>query len=190
MGYLLTLIIMLSLLNTSGLSAAETDKGETRIYFPHNRHLGVMKKKGDPCMRCHPFSPTTIKDPKVFEALNAISNKPLKEICHSCHAVKLEAVWECRLCHKDPRTVWPDTHQFDYKNNHREDARAIVTDCRECHIKTSFCTNCHFRRDGAEKKVHTLGYRSSHGLGARLSPGECGMCHSSGFCNDCHRRLR
>lgn len=168
----------------------EKREGMADLYFPHNKHMKALKKKGDPCMLCHPFSPTDITDIKTLEKVTVIANEPLEAICHSCHLVELTAPSECRLCHKDPAKIWPDKHNYKYKRNHAEDARVDPDWCKKCHMSPSFCTNCHFRRDQSARRVHSMGYRGSHGIEARISPGQCGRCHNSRYCRDCHKGMR
>lgn len=168
----------------------EKRENQADIYYPHNAHLKVMEKMGDPCMICHPFSGNKVKDLKRVEKLNVIANEPLLAICHSCHVEELSAVSECGVCHRDKRKIWPPEHNYDYKNRHGEDARLDSAGCAKCHLSPSFCTDCHFRRDRYGRKEHSLGYRGSHGIDARISPGECGKCHNTWFCNDCHRKMK
>lgn len=168
----------------------EKREGQPDIYYPHNAHKEVMEKKGDPCMICHPFSGTAIKDIKLLERLTPTVNEPLLAICHSCHMEELSATSECGICHKDPQKIWPDDHNYDYKNRHGEDARVEPARCVRCHKSPSFCTECHFMRDRMGRDVHNLGYRGSHGIDARISPGDCGKCHNSSYCKDCHRKMR
>lgn len=193
------LIVFILFFLTIPSFAAETKKEKTwwekrenqaEIYYPHNAHKEVMEKKGDPCMICHPFSGTTIKDIKLLDKLTPIVNEPLLAICHSCHLEDLSATSECSICHKDPRKIWPEDHNYDYKNRHGEDARVDSEGCGRCHKSPSFCTDCHFMRDRLGRKVHGLGYRANHGIDARISPGECGKCHNSSYCKDCHRKMK
>ena len=82
----------------------------------------------------------------------------------------------------------------DYKNNHTEDAQADQDGCSECHKQLSFCTDCHFKRNFSGGfsgiRVHRLGYKTMHGLDARIAPAECGNCHQANYCSDCHRRSK
>lgn len=160
------------------------------LYFPHKKHMEVFKADNDPCMRCHPFMANKVNDTSLLKKLNIISNEPLKEICHKCHVVELTGGSECRLCHKNPASIWPDNHNFDYVNNHGGDSKVEKASCGVCHVNVSFCTDCHFRRDAFGESTHKIGYRARHGLEARISSGRCGKCHSGTFCKDCHMESR
>ncbi len=168
----------------------ENRKNRPDIYYPHKPHLKVMKQGGDACLLCHPYSKTTITDPKQLEPLNVIANEPLEAICHSCHVDKLTAPSRCELCHNEPTAIWSDDHNFDYLNHHGEDSRLDDGECRQCHIDLSFCADCHFRRDSSQRRAHGLGYRSSHGIDARISAASCSRCHNSRYCRDCHQEIR
>lgn len=164
------------------------------IFYPHKAHMDVMKNDGDACMLCHPFSKNTVHDEKTLKPLKQINNEPLEAICHDCHVEKMNAPSECRLCHPEPSTIWPQNHNYDYKNNHTEDAQADQDGCSECHKQLSFCTDCHFKRNFSGGfsgiRVHRLGYKTMHGLDARIAPAECGSCHQANYCSDCHRRRK
>jgi len=169
-------------------------KNRSDIFYPHKPHIEIMKNDGDTCMLCHPFSKNTTHDEKELKSLNQINNEPLKTICHECHVDKINAPSECRLCHPDPSTVWPQDHNYDYINFHAEDAQTDQESCSECHKQLSFCTDCHFKRNYSGNysslKVHKLGYKSMHGLDARIAPAECGSCHQASYCSNCHRRQK
>lgn len=160
------------------------------IYYPHKLHIEAMEKGSDPCLRCHPFNSNNVTDVKQLKTLNVIANEPLKAICHECHTVKLTAPWRCNLCHTDPAAIWPDDHNFDYLSHHAEDARLDDAKCRQCHIDLSFCSDCHFRRDPSQRRVHAMAYRNSHGIDARLQAANCSRCHTARYCSDCHRETR
>jgi len=103
------------------------------IFYPHKLHMDIMKSDGDACMLCHPFSSNTVHDEELLKPLAQINNEPLEAICHDCHVEKMNGPSECKLCHPDPATVWPQNHNFDYKNNHTQDAQADQDSCNECH---------------------------------------------------------
>ena len=168
----------------------EKRNNRTDLYYPHNAHMKVMEKEGDSCLLCHSFNANKITDLDQLKKLNTIANEPLEGICHSCHVVKLTAPWDCNLCHNDPAEIWPNDHNFDYLNHHAEDARLDESECRTCHIDASFCTDCHFRRDPVQRRVHTMAYRASHGIEARLNASYCSSCHRASYCSDCHRKRR
>lgn len=157
------------------------------IFYPHKVHMKLMEDGGDACMLCHPFSPNKIRDEKILQQLRDINNEPLKAICHDCHVEKRLAPSECRLCHLEPSSIWPPSHNYDYKKVHGEDAWADQNNCRECHKSLSFCTDCHFKRDFTGASTHPPAYKSLHGLDARMAPAECGKCHQASYCSDCHR---
>lgn len=160
------------------------------IFYPHNAHMAVMEKEGDPCLLCHSFSKTELTKPEQIVSLTRISNEPLKAICHECHLDRQKAPSRCELCHTDITAVIPSSHDFDYVANHGEDARLDNGRCGECHVDASFCTDCHFRRDNSQRHVHKLGYRSMHGIDARINTYSCGRCHNASYCADCHRGRR
>ncbi len=160
------------------------------IFYPHKPHMEIMEQNGDACMLCHPFTKNTIHDEKILKPLSQINNESLEAICHDCHVDKINAPSECRLCHPDPSTVWPQDHNYDYSTAHAEDAQHNQQTCNECHKQLSFCTDCHFRRTTTGLNTHKLGYKTLHGLDARIAPAKCGSCHQANYCSDCHRRIR
>lgn len=160
------------------------------IHYPHNIHMEAMNKEGDSCLLCHSFNQNSRVDEKQLAALETIANEPLKAICHDCHLDDLRAPWRCDLCHLNPKTIWPNDHDFNYLTRHGEDARHDEKSCRTCHVAISFCTDCHFRRGRVGENHHELGYQSRHGIDARMMPSNCGRCHSGLFCSDCHRRKK
>ncbi len=171
------------------------------IFYPHKPHMDIMEKGGDACMLCHPFNAYTASKNNIDEeqqqlkSLREINNEPLEAICHDCHLEKINAPAECALCHLGPATVWPGDHNYDYIKNHAEDAYADQDGCSsKCHQQLSFCTDCHFKRTISGTfsgiNVHKPGYKTLHGLDARISPLECGSCHQANYCSDCHRRSK
>lgn len=160
------------------------------IYYPHNIHKQSMQQEGDSCMLCHTFGKNKVTDEKQLKAITTIANEPLEKICHDCHVDDLRAPWRCDLCHKDKTKIWPDDHNFNYIDNHGEDARRNEAICRTCHLEVSYCSDCHFRRDTSGPDYHPMGYQSSHGIEARMMASNCGRCHNSFYCDDCHRNKR
>ncbi len=165
-------------------------KKRESLYFPHNVHFRILKDRGDPCMRCHPFLPNQVREPGLIREITRIVNEPLKGICHSCHVVDRTASSECTICHLNPEAIRPEGHGKDYTYLHGYDALKDRPRCSDCHVNTGFCTGCHFRRDTARKVLHGIGYRKRHGIDARLSTGRCARCHSNPFCNRCHTGTR
>ena len=159
------------------------------LYFPHKAHDKVMKTSGVTCLACHPFSGIEETDPERAAAVALVANEPLKAICHSCHVEDRSAPGQCRLCHPDPKKIWPRDHDFDYVRLHGPDAARDETACQVCHLDMSDCIDCHFRRDAAARRKHGPGYRLSHGLEARMDPAQCGSCHNPSYCFDCHREI-
>jgi len=165
------------------------------IYYPHQAHMQSMTEEGDSCMLCHTFANNKIINEKQLKQLTTIANEPLKAICHDCHLDDVRAPWRCELCHTDKTTIWPDDHNYDYIHQHNEDARISEKACRSCHLDIAFCSDCHFRRSGGGNAkgqglgadYHPLGYQSRHGIDARMMPSQCGRCHNSFYCSDCHR---
>lgn len=160
------------------------------IFYPHKAHMEVMADEGDACMLCHPFSKNTVTDEKILSRLTQINNEALQAICHDCHVEKMKAPSECRLCHSTPSMIWPEDHNYDYKNHHAQDAQLDQASCNTCHKKTAFCSDCHFKRNFNRSDVHRLGYKTMHGLDARMAAAQCGSCHQVNYCTDCHRRAR
>ena len=199
---LLALLLGMTLL-VGGVSAVEDDgiekppEGEkgwwqqrqdrSDIRYPHKAHFEVMERAGDPCIMCHPFSKNETTDPRRLRAITTIANEPLEMICHECHVAEQNAPTACDLCHTDMAAIWPQDHHFDYIYNHAEAARRDRGECQSCHLDLSTCTDCHFRRDRSRQRQHLPGYRSSHGLDARLSTIGCSRCHNASYCIDCHR---
>ncbi len=168
----------------------ELRQDRTDIYYPHKPHMDIMENDGDACMLCHPFSKNTVHDEDILKPLAQINNEPLEAICHDCHVEKINAPSECKLCHPDPATVWPQNHNYDYIYNHTQDAQTDQEGCSDCHKQLSFCTDCHFKRTSTGNNVHKLGYKTQHGLDARIAPADCGSCHQANYCSDCHRRSK
>ncbi len=194
-GLMLLLVLLCLPLCVAGEATNEKDERwwEKRhqradIFYPHKAHQAVMEADGDACLRCHPFNPTGIRDLERLRVINVIANEPLREICHSCHVDRISAPWRCDLCHDQRQKIWPQDHNFNYIANHAEDSRLDESQCRECHLDLSFCTDCHFRRDSSRHRVHPLAYVSAHGLEARFDIASCGRCHDVDYCSDCHRR--
>jgi hypothetical protein len=203
MKYLLTSFFLSVLLHLAFPSNAEDSRPQEKeknwwqlrhdrsdIFYPHKIHLHIMQENGDSCMLCHPFSKNTVDDKKILQQLNQINNEPLEAICHDCHVDKINAPSECRLCHPDPSSIWPDDHNYNYKMAHANDAQADQNGCSDCHKQLSFCADCHFERNTTGLNTHQLGYKSLHGLDARIAPTECAACHQPDFCIDCHRSSR
>ncbi len=159
----------------------------TDIYYPHQAHFQVMEAEGDSCLLCHGFGPNTLTDKKKLKSLTTLANEPLKAVCHDCHVDERRGPWRCELCHDDKTKIWPADHHYSYIEHHGEAGRRDEAGCRECHLDLSFCTNCHFRRDTAGQGYHPLGYRSLHGLEARIDTLSCGRCHNTPYCDECHR---
>ncbi|MDD5036183.1 MAG: hypothetical protein PHE55_15645 [Methylococcaceae bacterium] len=169
------------------------DKREHRsdIQFPHKAHLSILKEEGDSCLLCHTFAKNEVTDPKQLKPLETIANEPLKAVCHNCHVDEKRAPWRCNLCHDDKTRIWPDDHNFNYIQNHAEDGRRNEQACRQCHLDLAFCTDCHFRRDVAgANSYHPLGYRTLHGIEARMTALSCGRCHNAQYCANCHEANR
>ena len=190
---------LLAFMTTTVLGGAPSLKNKTwwekrmqreDIYYPHIIHKQAMDQEGDSCMLCHSFSKNKLTDEQQLKALTTIANEPLEKVCHDCHVDDLRAPWRCDLCHKDKTKIWPDDHNFNYIDNHGEDARRNEAICRTCHLEVSYCSDCHFRRDTSGPDYHPMGYQSSHGIEARLMASNCGRCHNSMYCDDCHRNKR
>ncbi len=159
------------------------------LYYPHKIHMKVMKAKGDSCMLCHTFMRNEIDEPDLLKKITRIANEPAKAICHECHVVDINAPSRCDICHLDINAITPESHNYNYKYNHSEDSRSNESECRNCHINISFCTDCHFRRDTGQRNVHMMGYLNSHGIDSRIDPAACGRCHNASYCSDCHGSL-
>jgi len=157
------------------------------IFYPHKAHFEVMDQEGDPCLRCHAFSKNSVTNSEQLKTINRIANEPLEAICHDCHVVRQTATTDCELCHSDMSAVWPADHDFEYSYNHSEAARSDRGECQQCHLELSFCSDCHFRRDGDRQQFHLPAYRGSHGIDARMSAISCSRCHNVSFCSECHR---
>ena len=163
------------------------EKGEG--VYPHRAHEAVMARRGDPCLRCHPFLPWPEDLPEAARpAWRTLANEPLAAICHQCHLRERSAPDACELCHRDVAALRPPSHTPDYARAHAADARAAEADCGRCHLDGADCDTCHRRRDAARRAQHPPGYVRAHGLAARLDAESCGACHGPGYCADCHRR--
>ncbi len=191
----LMLFLMMSLAgNASDTNSNPQDKSwwqkrhdRADIFYPHNAHMDVMKQEGDPCLLCHSFNRNKVVNAELVKSITTISNEPLEAVCHDCHVDKQKAPYECELCHNDPTVIWPENHNFDYIDQHAEDSRLDNGECQTCHLKLSFCTDCHFRRDRSKQRQHQLGYINTHGIDSRMNAYSCSRCHNAGYCADCHR---
>ncbi len=167
--------------------ARNAKKSQADIFYPHNAHMQTMDEEGDSCLLCHTFNKNFELKQDRLRAITTIANESLEKICHDCHVDDLRAPWRCNLCHPDPEKIWPNDHNFNYTRHHSEDARRDEKICKTCHLDLSFCTNCHLRRDTSGADYHPMGYQSRHGMEARMMAGNCGRCHNSFYCRDCHR---
>ena len=167
----------------------ERQKERPEYHFPHNLHEAALQDAEISCLACHPFSRSNEYDVEVVKKLTTIANEPLMAICHICHVDDRSAPSTCTLCHPQPEKIWPRDHNSDYLRLHGLTAKNDESACEECHLELNDCINCHFQRNDHGDQQHEPGFRYSHGIEARMSPMECGSCHNTSFCSDCHQRL-
>ena len=107
--------------------------------------------------------------------------------CHYCHnpsdGREPTAPSHCTLCHD---TVAPPvSHGAGWVAAHGAEARISTSSCDNCH-KSSFCIDCHERKEGIQYKVHDATWLSVHGIAVQADPTSCGTCHLKADCVSCH----
>ena len=162
------------------------------IIFSHSRHLEAQELS---CAICHPDA----DDDAVV---------PPMSLCMRCHDAT-QAPSACALCHEDIDGLRPESHQYGWMDDHREEVR-VGAECAMCH-QEAYCQECHDgarliesranartydpsfgpRTQGSEpmmvEKVHDLNYRYTHGLDASDKATDCSVCHlKAAFCRTCH----
>jgi hypothetical protein len=175
------------------------------LVFNHSLHLVKEKLKCDVCHK-------GITD--VAYAEDAVQPNPVMENCYTCHNNKGPAQNACESCHISTANLMPQSHKSSsFISNHKFAARSFNANCVMCHDNTS-CQECHagaqmitenntskdFYRpyepsnftDGAKQqqltRVHSLGYRFTHGIDAEGKTRECTTCHQiDSFCGTCHQ---
>ncbi len=181
-------------------------QSRANIVFNHSFHLGKEKLK---CDFCH----KGINNVKYAE--DAIQPVPVMGNCYTCHNTsKGPGQNACESCHISTAKLMPQSHKnSSWIQNHKFAARSFNANCVMCHDNAS-CQDCHtgttmiteentaddFYRpysptnstDGARlqqvTRVHSLGYRFTHGIDAEGKTAECTTCHQiDTFCAKCHQ---
>jgi hypothetical protein len=144
------------------------------------------------CLACH--GPAADRKPYPFEAEiqqhapgDTFAAAPRYGDLRFSHAVHARQSIPCSECHADPdgqKTLEtpPLVHAGRCEGCHRE--RAVAAECSVCHLET--------RRDRpppshlAAAWDRTHGRDPAHGWDTQHER-SCSLCHSRGFCDDCHR---
>lgn len=119
--------------------------------------------------------------------------------------VKFKALRLCAECHTDDegaalKPIETFSHTTDFITRHRFYASQNDNLCASCH-KTSFCTECHARKDELKPNVknpeksemqmpHRGSYMFQHRIDGMIDPASCFRCHgrqSNKTCKRCHK---
>ncbi len=175
-----------------GVPGTRERREQDRKYlrFQHKTHY---KRVYGNCARCH--SEIERDSAQLYARVGA---------CLSCHQHEKQfEVDDCDACHTDLafENRPPASHMVhgdDFLHEHGVRARGARDICATCHSE-SFCASCHgvttatlpsrmtFDRP-LRAGVHRAGFRSRHGIEARVDPGLCTTCHSDQTCASCHLR--
>lgn len=183
----------------SNASAEIAERGKIDVLsrFDHEEHdRKVFRPKSVSCKHCHNFKVDERTGKAIpEEALRKSSfRRDFKSICHGCHvsaeaAGKLNAPQACYTCHRSSenlRAIKPRNHMnIGWAGAHATNARIDGDACLNCHM-TSFCVQCHQRRNDIELRNHSRNFRLTHSVQARAQPHKCDSCHSRSFCVECH----
>jgi hypothetical protein len=169
------------------------------IKFNHALHVD----QGLKCEQCHAgLDQTDFSTPTSFPGMAA---------CMGCHD-GTKASNECAVCHSDASRLRPVSHTPEWLHRHNTLVRVEEQNCAMCH-GVNDCQECHegaILVEGREnapdhfapfaptasapkkplilERVHSLDYRSTHGLDARGKERDCQTCHEPAtFCAECHR---
>lgn len=170
------------------------------IMFNHKNHLGMENVN---CDNCH----KTTKPDGTIE----INNPPMMK-CSSCHNQQTSAAIDCEICHVNTDNLLPQNHLTgNFKKMHGQYAGKKEADCAMCHTQ-DFCGSCHeasnmnmgnnpsealsvysphsYLNNTKQQKlsrVHTIGFKFTHGIEAKGKVSECSSCHTvETFCEECH----
>jgi len=154
---------------------------ETRITgfvakFSHKTHIGG----GAECVTCHQGIEEKEKPAEGYHI-------PVGSICTDCHGTSdyVEYKEQCITCHGGEFTFKPANHTVYWNKDHGISWQMETNSCDHCHSKM-YCVNCH-QGDNLDREIHSLNYRTTHGIDARANKENCVTCHQElSFCNDCH----
>ena len=121
------------------------------------------------------------------ELLDQIFLPPPAEACHYCHnppaRERQVGPGKCGVCHD---VVEPPTnHGSGWLDLHGAELRVGAMECDDCH-RSTFCIDCHTRKERITFRVHDRTWVSVHGIASRTDPTSCGSCHLQADCQDCH----
>jgi len=145
--------------------------------FSHQQHA---VQENIECVTCHEG---ISEDEKI-----TADHLPVMEDCYTCHASDVKQVPDdCRMCHGPEERLEPKTHTASWQNFHGLPASKDRQECETCHVRESFCQDCHFG-DNVVNQTHPVNWEFSHGLEARQQSSDCSSCHESQqFCAECHQ---
>ncbi len=194
--------------NTCGFCHKDPDNIEAvtppvrTITFSHEKHTAM---KDVECTTCH-------KGLDTVEYATA-KNMPTMATCTTCHN-DVKAATTCESCHTSFTNLIPPDHLVgDFKKEHKKLTRlgALNVSCATCHTQ-NFCADCHQGTSLLElgmsdlmtepsprnspgdsplqmplQMVHSMNYRFTHGIDAKMKSADCYSCHSAQtFCAECH----
>ena len=144
------------------------------------------------CLACH--GPAPDRTPYPFEAEiqghapgEAFAATARYDDLRFSHAVHARQSVPCAECHADPDSrrvlgVEPPTHAGRCESCHRE--RKISAECSVCHLT--------MRRDLPPPSHAQAAWPRTHGRAPAhawdtVHERSCALCHSKGYCDDCHK---
>jgi hypothetical protein len=146
--------------------------------FSHVSHASRTKE----CRSCH-------EEPQRARWL-ANGDYPAMKTCLTCHD-NAKSSGECSVCHNDVAQMKPQSHTYAWagRNGHGLEANYNKVQCLQCHAQKE-CDRCHLGQTSS--RIHTPGYRYTHGTDARMGVTNCALCHAAkNSCGQCHEnRLR
>jgi hypothetical protein len=175
-------------------SKAEPGTYPTRARWVKFNHSTHMERTNEDCSVCHKQLP----EPTWTEQV-----KPTMATCLNCHEHQAQYdKGQCDVCHKDLsvfqlRPVSDYSHQGNWLQNHRLEARSSEANCATCH-EQNFCVQCHAAQTVPVKAeiiypervdrqfIHRHDFVSRHMVEARADEAMCLRCHSVNTCQQCH----
>ncbi len=179
-------------------------KKPSSLIFNHRKHLNGDEEL---CTECH----TGLDE--VEYSLDAPGANPPMIKCYSCHSEDGIAAMECEVCHISTNDLVPADHKtVSFFDNHKYSWQKKDAECAMCH-DNDFCEACHIATTGIDEinietdfytpysphtyidgskqmvitRVHSIDYRFTHGIDAKMKASECRTCHQTEtYCVTCH----
>lgn len=158
------------------------------LVFTHNPHIERTFR----CQACHTKFPHDAKG----------TTRPEMRGCMRCHGLEHAGKGQvadpaCLKCHTVDFELMPKDHSVSFlSGEHKTPAKADAAYCSQCHAPAA-CVACH--NGGVELANGTVGekvipedhtkvqWRADHGANYLQQKGMCAVCHTSDFCQQCHR---